>query len=96
MASLADRIGDPLLHAGEAQRGELLPRPLRDGAPATGGRRRRPGRRAAAGLAERFGMAPAVVALAYLAECLWLLDLPREAEARGHEARNSPRPWTTP
>lgn len=39
------------------------------------------------GLAERFGMAPAVLALAYLAECLWLLDLPRDAEERGREAR---------
>jgi DNA-binding SARP family transcriptional activator len=38
------------------------------------------------GLAERFGMAPAVVALAYLAECLWLLDLPRAAEDKGREA----------
>jgi DNA-binding SARP family transcriptional activator len=38
-------------------------------------------------LAERFGMAPAVVALAYLAECLWLLDLPRAAEEQGRKAR---------
>jgi tetratricopeptide (TPR) repeat protein len=37
-------------------------------------------------LAERFGMAPAVIALTYLAECLWLLDLPREAEGRVREA----------
>lgn len=33
-------------------------------------------------LAERFGMAPAVVALAYLAECLWLLGHPHEADRR--------------
>ncbi len=38
-------------------------------------------------LAQRFGMAPAAVALAYLAECLWILDLPAEAERRGAEAR---------
>jgi DNA-binding SARP family transcriptional activator/predicted ATPase len=39
-------------------------------------------------LAERFGIAPAAVAMAYLAECLWLLGLPHEAEVRGHEARD--------
>ncbi|MFN2323556.1 MAG: BTAD domain-containing putative transcriptional regulator [Trueperaceae bacterium] len=38
-------------------------------------------------LARRFGMAPAVLALAYLAECAWILDLPGEAERRGDEAR---------
>jgi DNA-binding SARP family transcriptional activator/tetratricopeptide (TPR) repeat protein len=37
-------------------------------------------------LAERFGMAPAVVALAYLAECLWLVGQPHEARARDREA----------
>jgi len=38
------------------------------------------------GLAQRFGMAPAVVAMAYLAECLWLLGQSEEAELRGAEA----------
>ena len=38
-------------------------------------------------LAQRFGMAPAVVALAYLAECSWLLDLPHESERQAGEAR---------
>lgn len=38
-------------------------------------------------LAQRFGMAPAIVALAYLPECLWLLGMPHEAEQRGVEAR---------
>jgi len=38
-------------------------------------------------LAQRFGLAPAAVALAYLAECLWILDLPQEADRRGREAR---------
>lgn len=38
-------------------------------------------------LARRFGMAPAVVALAFLSECLWLLNRPREADRRGCEAR---------
>ncbi len=38
-------------------------------------------------LAQQFGMAPAVVALAYLAECLWLLALPEEAEQRCRQAR---------
>jgi DNA-binding SARP family transcriptional activator len=37
-------------------------------------------------LAQRFGMAPAAVALAYLAECLWILGLPEAAEDRGAEA----------
>lgn len=37
-------------------------------------------------LARRFGMAPAAVALAYLAECLWVLGLPDAAEDRGREA----------
>lgn len=37
-------------------------------------------------LAQRFGMAPAVLALAYLAECLWLLGHPEEAASRGAEA----------
>ncbi len=37
-------------------------------------------------LAQRFGMAPAAVALAYLAECLYILGLPDEAEDRGAEA----------
>ena len=38
-------------------------------------------------LAERFGLAPAAVALAYLSECLWLLGLPDDAERRQAEAR---------
>ncbi len=38
-------------------------------------------------LAQRFGMAPAVVALAYLAECLWVLGAPHEAARRVTEAR---------
>ncbi len=38
-------------------------------------------------LAQQFGMAPAVLALAYVAECAWLLDLPDEAERRSGEAR---------
>jgi predicted ATPase len=38
-------------------------------------------------LAQQYGMAPAVVALAYLAESLWLLGLPEEADQRGREAR---------
>ena len=38
-------------------------------------------------LARQYGMAPAVVALAYLAECLWLLGLPDRASQRGREAR---------
>lgn len=38
-------------------------------------------------LAQQFGMAPAVVALAYLAECLWILGFPEEADQRGREAR---------
>lgn len=37
-------------------------------------------------LAQQYGMAPAVVALAYLAECLWLLGFPGEAEKRNQEA----------
>jgi len=38
-------------------------------------------------LVRQYGMAPAVVALAYLAECLWLLGFPEEAEQRSREAR---------
>ena len=38
-------------------------------------------------LAQQYGMATAVVARAYLAECLWLLGLPEEADQRGREAR---------
>ena len=38
-------------------------------------------------LAQQFGMAPAVVALAYLAECAWLLGRPDEAERCTGEAR---------
>jgi DNA-binding SARP family transcriptional activator len=38
-------------------------------------------------LAERFGLAPAAVALAYLSECLWLLGLAEEADRRQVEAR---------
>ncbi len=38
-------------------------------------------------LAQQYGMAPAVVARAYLAECLWLLGFPEEADQRGREAR---------
>ncbi len=38
-------------------------------------------------LAHDFGMAPAVVALAYLAECVWFLGDPVEAERRQREAR---------
>jgi DNA-binding SARP family transcriptional activator len=37
-------------------------------------------------LAQRFGMAPAAVGLAYLAECLWVLGLPEAAAERGREA----------
>jgi hypothetical protein len=37
-------------------------------------------------LAQQYGMAPAVVAMAYLAECLWLLGLPEGAEQRNREA----------
>ncbi|MFW6163979.1 MAG: hypothetical protein ACODAJ_14525 [Planctomycetota bacterium] len=38
-------------------------------------------------LAERYGMAPAVVGLAYLAVCLWLLGFPAAADERMREAR---------
>ncbi len=38
-------------------------------------------------LAQQYGMAPAVVALAYLAECLWLLGFSEEAEQRSQQAR---------
>lgn len=38
-------------------------------------------------LAQRYGMAPAVVGQAYLAECLWLLGLPEQADQRNLEAR---------
>ena len=38
-------------------------------------------------LAQKYGMAPAVVALAYLAECLWLLGFPEEADQRSRQAR---------
>jgi DNA-binding SARP family transcriptional activator/tetratricopeptide (TPR) repeat protein len=37
-------------------------------------------------LAFRFGMSPAVVALAYLGNCLWMLGEPEEAEQRSQEA----------
>lgn len=37
-------------------------------------------------LAQQYGMAPAVVALAYLGGCLWLLGLPEEADQRNQEA----------
>ncbi len=37
-------------------------------------------------LAQRFGMAPAAVGLAYLAEVLWILGLAEAAEERGREA----------
>ena len=37
-------------------------------------------------LVQQFGMAPAVVARAYLAECLWILGLPEEADQRSREA----------
>ena len=37
-------------------------------------------------LAQQFGMAPAVLALAYLAECAWLLGSQDEAEQRSGEA----------
>jgi DNA-binding SARP family transcriptional activator len=50
-------------------------------------------------LAQQYGMAPAVVALAYLAECLWLLGLSEEAEQRiqqAHElAEQIQHPMTT-
>ncbi len=38
-------------------------------------------------LAQQYGMAPAVVGRAYLAECLWILGFPEEADQRGREAR---------
>jgi predicted ATPase len=38
-------------------------------------------------LALRFGMAPAVLALAYRAECLWLLGFPDQASLYSREAR---------
>jgi DNA-binding SARP family transcriptional activator len=38
-------------------------------------------------LALQYGMAPAVVALAYLAECLWLLGFPDQAGQCGRQAR---------
>lgn len=37
-------------------------------------------------LAQQYGMAPAAVALAYLAECLWLLGFTGEAEQRNQQA----------
>jgi DNA-binding SARP family transcriptional activator len=42
-------------------------------------------------LAERFGLAPAAVARAYLAECLWVLDDPDEADRIEAEARELAR-----
>jgi DNA-binding SARP family transcriptional activator len=38
-------------------------------------------------LAQQYSIAPAVVGLAYLAECLWLLGLPEEADQRSQQAR---------
>jgi DNA-binding SARP family transcriptional activator len=38
-------------------------------------------------LAQQYGLAPAVVALAYLGECLWLLGFPDQASQRMQEAR---------
>jgi predicted transcriptional regulator len=50
-------------------------------------------------LAERFGLAPAAVARAYLAECLWVLGEPDEADRIEAEARELARavdhPMTT-
>lgn len=37
-------------------------------------------------LALQYGLAPAVTGLAYLAECLWVLGLPKQAEQRMQEA----------
>jgi DNA-binding SARP family transcriptional activator len=87
LARLADRTGDPLLHA-LAQldvtsfylgRFETARRRLEAASTAPGLAQQR-------ALAARFGIAPAVVSLAYLAECLWLLDRPGEADGRGRQA----------
>jgi DNA-binding SARP family transcriptional activator len=87
LACLADRLGDPLLHSlarfdvTSYYRGhfETARRQLEAAGADPDVAQQRV-------LAERFGIAPAVVALAYLAECTWLLGLPQEAEARGHAA----------
>jgi predicted ATPase/DNA-binding SARP family transcriptional activator len=39
-------------------------------------------------LAQQYGMAPAVVGMAYLAECLWLLGLPKEADRCNRKAHD--------
>jgi hypothetical protein len=85
---LAERIDDPVVrdqvrltvlpyfrgHFGEARR--ILQTAASDGDVA---------RQQA--LAELFGLAPAAVSRAYLAECLWLLGEPDDAERMGLEAR---------
>jgi predicted ATPase len=38
-------------------------------------------------LAKQFGLAPAVLGLAYLAECSWILGFPEESESAGRAAR---------
>jgi hypothetical protein len=38
-------------------------------------------------LAKQFGLAPAVLGLAYLAECFWILGFPEESERAGRAAR---------
>jgi DNA-binding SARP family transcriptional activator/predicted ATPase len=38
-------------------------------------------------LAQQYGMAPSVVGLAYLAECLWILGFPEQADQRSRQAR---------